>query len=172
MTTTTHPTTVLSAAERWRLDPDFSTAEFRVATYWGLSTVYGRFTRLDGGIDSVAGRMWLVIDATSLDTGNARRDRHLGSADFFDCEHHPHIEFVSSTDIGDRDEQIRVVGDLTAAGRRVRLELEPTVEERGDRLIIEATTTIDQRELGMTYRRFGIRVPATVRLRALLAPEA
>lgn len=31
----------------------------------------------------------LVIDLTSLDTGNDTRDRHLRSADFFDVDHYP-----------------------------------------------------------------------------------
>ncbi|HEY2637079.1 MAG TPA: hypothetical protein VGI54_06805, partial [Solirubrobacteraceae bacterium] len=63
-------------------------------------------------------------------------------------------------------------GELCAAGRRMRLELEPSVEQRGERLAVEATTAIDQRALGMTYRRFGIRVPTTVTVRAILAPGA
>ena len=168
--TATTAASVPFAGTRWLLDPDFSTADFRVGSYWGLTTVYGRFARLLGGIDPT-GRIWLAIDASSLDTGNARRDRHLRSADFFDCEHHPQIEFRSNDARHAPGKRLSVAGDLHVAGRRMRLELEPTVEKSGERLRIEATTTIDQRQLGMTNRRFGIRVPATVTVRALLAPE-
>jgi polyisoprenoid-binding protein YceI len=100
---------------RWRLDPEGSTAEFRVPTLWGLATVRGRFHRLDGYADA-DGSMELVIDAASLDTGNRQRDRHLRSADFFDCERHPDVRF-RSTDLSSLDAgRIRVAGDLEAAG--------------------------------------------------------
>jgi hypothetical protein len=36
------------AGTRWQLDPDTSHAEFRAPLFWGLVTVKGRFTRLDG----------------------------------------------------------------------------------------------------------------------------
>jgi polyisoprenoid-binding protein YceI len=170
MTATTAPS-VPFADTGWQLDPGFSTAEFRVRTYWGLTTVHGRFEQLAGGVNS-AGRIWLVIDATSVDTGNARRDRHLRSADFFDCEHHPRIEFRSDEVSHSPDGRLQVAGQLDAAGRRARLQLQPTIEKRGERLRIAATTTIDQRLLGMTNRRLGIRVPATVTIRALLAPDS
>ena len=40
--------------------------------------------------------MELALDATSLDTGNHRRDRHLRSAAFFDAEHHPEVRLPYS----------------------------------------------------------------------------
>jgi polyisoprenoid-binding protein YceI len=170
MTATTIPP-VPFADTGWLLDPGFSTAEFRVRTYWGLTTVHGHFAQFVGGINP-AGGIWLVIDATSLDTGNARRDHHLRSADFFDCEHHPRIEFRSTEVRHDPSGRLQATGQLDAAGRCMRLQLEATVEKRANRLRIAATTTIDQRQLGMTNRRLGIRVPATVTVRALLAPDA
>jgi polyisoprenoid-binding protein YceI len=80
------------AGTRWRLDPSRSTAEFRVPNVWGLTTVRGRFQRLDGWLEIDDNRRWrmeLTLDAASLDTGNRRRDRHLRSADFFDAQDHP-----------------------------------------------------------------------------------
>lgn len=169
MTATTAPSDVF-AGTPWRLDPGFSTAEFRVRSYWGLTTVHGRFLRLDGGIDP-AGRTWLVIDTASLDTGKPRRDRHLRSADFFDGDQHPQIEFRSNEVRPAPGGRLRIAGELSAAGRRLRLELESTIEKRGERLRVAAATRIDQRQLGMTNRRLGIRVPATITVCALLAPE-
>jgi polyisoprenoid-binding protein YceI len=161
----------IPAGTGWHLDPGLSAAEFRVRTFWGLTTVRGRFTHLDGGIDP-SGRMWLEIAAAGLNTGNRQRDRHLRSADFFDCERHPTISFRSpGSDMTD-GRLTRVPGELQAAGRCVRLELEPTVERRGTRLIIDATAIVDQRELGMTYRRLGIRVPAALTVHAELEPDS
>jgi polyisoprenoid-binding protein YceI len=162
--------TVLSGTA-WRLDPGLSAAEFRARTFWGLTTVRGRFARLDGTIDP-SGRMFLEIEASGLDTGNRQRDRHLRSATFFDCERHPLITFTSpGADFGD-EQAVRVPGELQVAGRTIRLDLEPTVERRGSRLVIDATATVDQRELGMTYRRLGIRVGAVLTVHAELEPES
>ena len=37
----------------------------------------------------------VVIDASSIDTGIARRDRHLRSADYLDVNRYPEIVFTS-----------------------------------------------------------------------------
>jgi hypothetical protein len=53
--------------------------------------------------------------------------------------------------------------------RRVPLTLEATVREDGDELELKATTTVDQRELGMTHSPLGmIRSPAVVHVNAWL----
>ena len=41
-------------------------------------------------------RVEASVDVTSLDTKDAGRDGHLRSADFFDVENHPTMEFVST----------------------------------------------------------------------------
>src|SRR4051812_31416829 len=68
---------------RWEVDAEKSVAEFAVKTFWGLVTVRGRFDRFDGGyeIGPDGRRIELTIDASSLTTGNAKRDGHLRSAD-------------------------------------------------------------------------------------------
>jgi polyisoprenoid-binding protein YceI len=113
--------------------------------------------------------MELVIDAASLETGNRQRDRHLRSSDFFDVERHPQIRFSAAGVEETADGAARVTGRLEAAGEAVQLELSPSIRPVGDgALELDAQTTIDQRQLGMTYRRFGIRVPATVSVHAVL----
>jgi polyisoprenoid-binding protein YceI len=85
---------------RWRLDPDRSTAEFRVPNFWGLMKVRGGFDRLSGWLEigeQGQRRIELTIDATSLNTGNDKRDEHLRSDDFFDTERHPTVRFVSTS---------------------------------------------------------------------------
>lgn len=158
----------------WQLDPEASHAEFRVRTFWGLVAVRGHFDGLAGWLeldDDGRRHMGLTIDAASLDTGNSRRDTHLRSADFFDCERHPHVHFRSTRVTEAGDGRLRVEGELEAAGRRVPLELEPTVTRDGeDRLQIHADTTVDQGRLGMTHARLGIRRPARLTVRATLRP--
>jgi polyisoprenoid-binding protein YceI len=162
-----------SAATVWRLDPDVSSAEFHVRTFWGATTIHGHFERLDGAFEAGADgtrRMSLDIAAASLQTGNPRRDEHLRSEDFFDCERHPEVRF-RSVRVGEiRDGRLPVEGELEAAGRRVPLRLEPTIARAGDDLEIHAEATVDQHELGMTSRRLGIRSPAHLTVHARLRP--
>jgi polyisoprenoid-binding protein YceI len=168
-------TTDSAATTRWRLDPDRSTAEFSVRHLWGAIRVKGRFAHLDGWFEtdpSGCGRMELTVDTASLRTGNRQRDRHLRSPDFFDTQRHPDMRFRSTSVEAAGNGRLLVKGELAAAGNHVVLELEPTVEHDGDRLRIDASTAIDQRQLGMTWSPFGIaKAPASVTVRAELLRE-
>jgi hypothetical protein len=67
------------------------------------------------------------------------------------------------------DEILHVVGHLEAAGHVVPLEFAATVQRLDDALEIEASTAVDQRELGMTTGRLGmIRPPARLHVKARL----
>jgi polyisoprenoid-binding protein YceI len=160
---------------RWRLDPSGSSAEFRVPYLWGLASVKGRFQRLDGRLEVDHDDRWwmeLTVDAASLDTGNRKRDAHLRSADFFDVVEHPEVRFRSNTVEASGAGRLRVEGELEAAGRRVRLPVEVTVEHAGGRLDVEAAATVDQRRLGMTFSPLGaIRTPAALTVRARMRQE-
>ena len=157
---------------RWRLDPERSRVEFRVPNLWGLATVSGRFDRYEGTL-SLAERpaIELSVDVGSLNTANARRDKHLRSAAFFDAERHPRIEFVSQHARLD-GERLRVRGLLSAAGESVSLELDATAERDGDELVVDATVQLDQRRLGMDWSPLGvIRAPAELTVHGRLVHD-
>ena len=156
----------------WTLDPRESSVEFAVKTFWGLATVHGRFDRFDGsyehGPDGTS--IELTIDADSLDTGNATRDKHLRAAGFFHVAKHPQVRFTSTRVHYVRDGILHVVGHLEAAGRSVLLEFPATVRHAGDGIEIEATTTVDQRTLGMSTGTLEmIRRPVTLHVNARLS---
>lgn len=163
------------ARTHWRLDPAASTAQFKVPHFWGLVTVKGRFDNLDGWLeldDDGAGALELTIDANSLATGNPSRDRHLRSADFFDTERHPQVRFSSNHVAKQTDDELSVAGELHVAGKDVTLTLEPATKQTGERLHIDTTTTVDQRELGMTWSPLGMaRTPTTLTVHAELTPD-
>ncbi len=171
MTTTTIEQRT-STTRRWSLRAADSSVEFAVKTFWGLGTVRGRFDRFDGwyetGPDGTT--IQLTIDADSLDTGNATRDRHLRSTDFFNVAAHPQVRFTS-TSVGEADDgTLHVQGRLEAAGKSVPVELDATVRQLAHGLEIETTTTLDQRRLGMSSGLLGmIRPPATLHVEARLA---
>ena len=165
-----------AARTRWSTDADRSSVDFAVKSFWGLLTVRGRFDRFSGSyeVGPDGSRIELTIDADSLDTRNAKRDEHLRATDFFAVAEHPQVRFASTRVRDSGDGLLRVEGDLHAAGKVVALDLDATVAQLDDgRLEIEATTTVDQRSLGMTTGLLGmIRRPATVHVTALLSDAA
>ena len=158
---------------RWKLDPSRSTVEFRVRHFWGLITVSGRFDRFDGSLSvSPDGtrQIELTIDADSIHTDRARRDTHLRAADFFNVSDHPQVRFRSTRVVDEGDGRLlRVAGELEAAGKRIPLTFDAVVRTPDDGLEFEATTTADQRALGMTWSPLGIlRTPSTLHVNARL----
>ena len=98
---------VLAGPSTWTLDPARSSVALRSKSVWGLVTVRGSFGELAGNAEILPGgaaRGRLEIGAASLDTKNAKRDRHLASADFFNAAEHPSIvaDLASATRTGDR----------------------------------------------------------------------
>jgi polyisoprenoid-binding protein YceI len=173
MSTSVSETKRAVATHQWVVDPSRSTVEFRVKHVWGLRTVTGRFTRFDGSYTAVddGATLELDIDATSVDTGNTPRDRHLRGADFFHVEQHPHVRFTSAhvSDLGNG--KLWVEGELEAAEKRVPVSFEASRRDVGDDLELEATTTVDQRLLGMTYSALGtLRAPSSLHVKARLTP--
>jgi polyisoprenoid-binding protein YceI len=156
----------------WRIDPERSSVEFEVPLVAGLTTVNGRFERYDGTLDlSRSPAITLRIDAGSVNTENARRDKHLRSDAFFGVQAHPHVLFLSET-AALEGERLTVTGRLGAAGHSEPLDLVATVRRDGPELEIEAVAEIDQRRLGMTYTLLGvIRSPAKLAVRARLVRD-
>jgi polyisoprenoid-binding protein YceI len=157
---------------RWRLDPERSSVEFHVRNFYGLMTVKGRFASYDGTLELGAHpAVQLTIDAASLDTENAKRDKHLRSADFFDVERHAHVRFTSSSATADGD-SLKVRGQLDAAGKQIPLELDAALRVLDGELEVEAVTYADQRQLGMTWSPLGmLRAPSKLIVRARLIRE-
>jgi polyisoprenoid-binding protein YceI len=145
---------------RWQLDPQRSSIKFRARNFWGLMTVEGHFDDYEGRLDLTADpAIELTIEATSLQTGNRKRDEHLRSADFFDAENEPRVRFLSESILAG-DDMLRVRGRLFARGRSIPLELEARIRNLGEEDVqIDATTTAVHRELGMTWSPLGMILP-------------
>src|SRR3954451_24548688 len=125
-TQTTSPAARISDSD-WRLDLARSSVEFHVRHFYGLMTVKGSFAEYEGSLNlAAAPAVELTIQATSLDTKHAKRDKHLRSDDFFDVERHPQVRFISDSASLD-GEALRVHGELHAAGRQIPLALDATV---------------------------------------------
>jgi polyisoprenoid-binding protein YceI len=92
-----------------------------VARHAMVTKVRGRFREFEGSAHLDAAHperstASVVIEARSIDTGNADRDAHLRSNDFLDMEQYPHITFDSTAVEKVDDEHYRMTGDLTIKG--------------------------------------------------------
>jgi polyisoprenoid-binding protein YceI len=144
------------ATGAWRLDLERSSVEFHTPQFWGLAAVKGHFESYQGTLDLGAEpAIELTVDATSLETGNRRRDQHLRSDAFFDVERHPYMRFVSDSAIVDGD-TLKVGGRLHARGSEIPLEIDVQIHQLDGELEIEATANAPHRDLGMTWNPLGV----------------
>jgi len=151
-------------ADLWEIDPAHSSVQFSVR-HMMVSNVRGEFGKISGrihveGRNLSTARVEAAIDATTINTRNEGRDKHLKSADFFDADQYPTIEFKSKRVEAVRDGGFRLVGDLTMHGetREVALEVEgPTPEikdQRGNaRVGASATGKVNRKDFNILWNR-------------------
>ena len=112
----------------WKIDPVHSEVGFSVR-HMMVSKVRGKFTEFDGeivtGESPLDSSVTATINLNSIDTGNADRDNHIRSADFFDVEANRTMTF-RSTGVRADDDGYLLDGDLTLKGvtKPVSLQLE------------------------------------------------
>jgi polyisoprenoid-binding protein YceI len=157
-----------SLAGTWTLDPARSTARLRARHMWGLAPVNGQFRRLAGqGTISHDGHVsgHFVLDTGHLDTGNARRDAHLRSADFFHTEDHPEITFTLDT-LGPGDHDLTITGTLTVRGTTRPITFPATISVTGDaEAVLDATVDINRSDYGISINHLGmVKMNCTVTL--------
>ncbi|ALB04212.1 YceI family protein [Kocuria palustris] len=145
----------------WSIDPTHS----RV----GFSSRHAMVTKVRGAFNDVSGTAQLdaedmsrsqvrvVLQVASVDTRSPQRDAHLRSADFFDAQQHPTIEF-DSTAVDEVDEnQFIVTGELTIRGvtRTISVPLEllgVDTDPFGQlRAGLEGSRRIDRKDWGVSW---------------------
>ena len=146
-------------AELYAIESAHSQIEFEVP-FMGVAKVKGSFEEFSGALMSddrrpSASSVTVVIEAASVHTGNAQRDRHLRSPDFLDVERFPRIVFVSRRLRTDAPRWV-LEGDLTLHGvtRRIEVTIDvrhpPFHDPAGlDFLGFEGSVTLDWRSFGI-----------------------
>lgn len=125
--TATKPTP--QVATKWALDLSHSEISFKVK-HMMIANVKGSFKEFDidvttNGDNFNDAEINFQMKAASVDTGDANRDGHLRSADFFDADNFPLVTFAGTSFKGSGDEYV-LTGDLTIRGvtKTVNLDVE------------------------------------------------
>ena len=149
--------------ERWEIDSSHSSVHFAVR-HLVIAKVRGSFARWTGTVQAPDGdfskaTVDVVIDASSIDTGVADRDKHLKSADFFDVAEFPELRFTAKRVQPRSAGYLDVVGDLTIKGvtREVVLSVEHHGQARdpwgNERAAFTAKTSVDRKDFGLTWNQ-------------------
>ena len=137
--------------KRMTIDNAHSEIGFKVK-HLMISTVKGNFNTFGGGIQK-DGAVFVSINTDSINTGNADRDGHLKSGDFFNSEEYPTIEFSGTIS----EDMNTITGNITIKGvtKEITLNTEyngMSVDPWGNtKHGWEITGTINRNDFGLTW---------------------
>lgn len=153
-----------AATTAWKIDSDHAQVGFKVR-HLMVSNVRGNFDKVSGVVDIddsdiTRSSVKVTIDTASVNTGIARRDEHLRSADFFDTARFPAMTFVSRKIAKNGSGRLLVTGDLTIRGvtKTVVLDVEgPTAELKDPwgmmRRGVSASARINRKDYGLVWNK-------------------
>ena len=147
----------IAPAGTWAADPVHSSIVFSVK-HMGVATFTGSFneyaaTLVGGDEPKLAGS----AKVESIVTQDENLNAHLLSPDFFDADRFPELRFESKSVERNGDELV-VDGELTVRGETRPVELRGPITGPIDdpygrqRIGLELETTIDRREVGLTWQ--------------------
>lgn len=150
-------------AGSYKLDESHTQIGFKIK-HLVISTVSGRFNKFAGNFDfdSKKGEIKglnVEIEASSIDTNEPDRDKHLKSPDFFDVDKFPKLIFVSKKTVTKENKPTKIEGDLTIHGikKPVTLEVDykgSTTDPWGnERIAFEASTQINRKDYGLKWNK-------------------
>lgn len=118
------------ATTKWAIDPSHSEIAFKVK-HMMFTNVSGKFDKFEGQAeteenDFANAKINFAADTASINTGNADRDNHLKSADFFDVETFPKLGFQSTSMKKISEGNYELTGDFSMHGitKSVTLQVE------------------------------------------------
>jgi polyisoprenoid-binding protein YceI len=150
-------------AGTWSVDRTHSSVGFEIK-HLMIATVRGRFTEFEGTLEAAEddpsnSRAFGTVSVASIDTGDADRDAHLRSPDFFDVERYPQARFESTRIQHLAGGTYRITGDLTIKDVTREVEFEATVEGSGEdpwgneRVGVAVRGSLDRTEFGLTWQQ-------------------
>lgn len=145
-----------SAAEHYVIS--LPKSQFQFQAYSLFAKPRGTFHSFAGDIvadaqNLGASQVRFIIEATSIDTENAKRDKHLRSKDFLFVEAYPTITFVS-TMITREGPDYKVQGDLQIRGVTQRVAIPVTVTQQQDQIVVQGSIQLNRKDFGVDYNAF------------------
>jgi polyisoprenoid-binding protein YceI len=114
--------TIFAVAQttKWGYDASHAKVGFSIS-HFGISETEGKFVKFDGTVlsdkpDFSDAKIDFTIDASSINTEDAKRDGHLKSSDFFDVAKYPSIQFVGKSLKATGQKKYMLTGDFTMHG--------------------------------------------------------
>ena len=106
---------------KWSIDPTHTEIGFKVK-HMMFTNVSGRFDSFEGTVTTDGdnfenAEIEFSADVASINTGNADRDNHLKSADFFNAEQNKKLTFKSTSFTKKSGNNFELTGDLTLNGQ-------------------------------------------------------
>ena len=164
--------------KKWTIDPTHSEVGFKVK-HMMFTNVKGLFNDYSADIDFNENlndaNLQFEAKINSIFTNNADRDNHLKSADFFDAEQYPTLNF-KSTNIQGNGSEYEITGDLTIKGitKPVTLNAEfsglMTDPWGNTKVGLNLDGKINRKDFGLTYNAAletgGVLVGEDVKLNA------
>ncbi len=152
----------IATSTGWTIDPAHSSARFTVK-HMMISNVNGSFGKVTGNVqydgqNLPKSNVDAVIDVSSINTNEPKRDEHLKSKDFFDAEKFPTITFKSKK-ITTTDDGFKILGTLTMHGvsKDITLDAEPmgpVVNAHGKtRTGTSASAKVNRKDFGIAFNQ-------------------
>ncbi|GHE14899.1 YceI family protein [Streptomyces alanosinicus] len=159
--TTAAGTDLTALSGDYTIDPAHTTIGF-TARHAMVTNVKGGFHDFSGtlhldGADPAGSTAALDVTMASIDTGNADRDGHLKSADFFKTDEFPAMTFRSTKAEALGGDEYRITGDLSLLGvtKPITIDLEfngaATDPFGNERVGFEGKAEILRSEWGLTW---------------------
>lgn len=123
----------MTTTSKWAIDPSHSEISFKVK-HLVVTTLTGKFDTFEGALETANddfsdANISFSADIASINTGNADRDGHLKSDDFFNAEAFPKLTFASTSFTKVGADEYKLAGNITL--RDVTKPIELTVEYGG-----------------------------------------
>jgi polyisoprenoid-binding protein YceI len=161
-------------ATKWTLDPTHSELGFKIK-HLMITNVTGYFKKFEVSAETPTGdfadaKINAKIEVESINTNNTQRDEHLRTADFFQADEYPYIQFESTNIEKVDDETFNITGNLTI--KNITKQVKVIAEYHGTTTDPWGNTKAGFELNGkITRKDFGINYNATLETGGVLLGE-
>ena len=144
---------------KWAIDPAHSEVRFKIK-HLGITNVNGTFAVFQGDVETENddfdnASVHFEINADSISTKHADRDKHLKSPDLFDTQTFPRITFDGKLQKGGDDYQLSGMLTIRGTTKHIVMDAEFTGTEKGRfndfRAGFEVNGKINCKDFGLTW---------------------